>query len=345
MEGHQIVMAVYGKFPYTDDDAFSSISKIIIEERKFWSDPGSNYFFTLAISTDDKGNYGGTGYYNSFCIFPSSDVQLTNGISQTISHEYFHNWIGSGLKNPNPDEAYKWFSEGFTDYYSLKLLNKIGVLSKADFIKKLNQDIREYYLSPHFNSDSLDMIGKYWTDEDWRLLPYRRGLTIALTLDLKIQEKNSSASLDDLMRELYKRSKPSLIFSTSLFEQLVLKYTGQETLDAVKGAIQGKNEMLTRALLSNKIYKTSPLAVHQVFDKGFDVATSTKEKKIVGLKVGSNAEKAGLREGMPFTGNVGFWINNTEKPGKVQIVRDNKKEWISYIPVATVDFQVPQVTL
>jgi predicted metalloprotease with PDZ domain len=134
MEGHQIVMAVYGKFPYTDDEAFSAISKIIIEERKFWADPGSRYFFMMAISTDDKGNSGGTGYYNPFSIFPSSDVQLTNGILQTISHEYFHNRIGSGLKNPNPDETYKWFSEGFTDYYSLKLLNKTGVLSKADFI-------------------------------------------------------------------------------------------------------------------------------------------------------------------------------------------------------------------
>ena len=89
-------------------------------------------------------------------------------------------------------------------------------------------------------------------------------------------------------------------------------------LDAVKGAIQGKNEMLTNALLSNKTYKTSQLPVHQIFDEGFDVVTSTKEKKIIGLKPGSNAEKAGLRENMPFTGNVGFWINNTEKPGKVR---------------------------
>jgi predicted metalloprotease with PDZ domain len=164
-------------------------------------------------------------------------------------------------------------------------------------------------------------------------------------LDLKIQEKNSSSSLDDLMRELYERSKPPLIFSRSLFQVLVFKYVDDETLDAVIGAIQGKNEMLTNALLSNKIYKISQLAVHQVYDEGFDLAASTKEKKIIGLKPGSNAEKAGLRENMQFTGNVGFWINNTEKPGKVQVVRDNKKEWISYIPVATVDFQVPQVTL
>jgi predicted metalloprotease with PDZ domain len=338
-------MAIYGKFSYTNEEAFSSISKIIMAERKFWSDPGSNYFFTLIMPTDDKGNYGGTAHFNSFSLFQSSDVQLNNGILQTISHEYFHNWIGSsGLKNPNPDEAYKWFSEGFTDYYSLKLLNKTGGITNADFIKKLNEDIREYYLSPHFNADSLSIIGKYWTDADWRQLPYRRGLTIALTLDLKIQEKNSTLSLDDLMKELYEQSKPSLFFSTTLFEKLVLKYGGQETLDDVHRAIHGQNETLTKALLNNKIFKTSQLHIHQIFDIGFDLTASIREKRIIGLEPGSNAEKAGLREGTPITGVVaGLRNNNTEKPGKVEVIFNNKKQWISFMPVAIVDLQVPQV--
>jgi predicted metalloprotease with PDZ domain len=342
-QGHQIVMAVYGKFPYADEEAFSAVSKIILEERKFWADQGPRYYFTLTMSTDDKGSNGGTAHYNSFCLFQSGDLRLA-AVLQTISHEYFHNWIGSGLRNPDPDEAYKWFSEGFTDYYSLKLLHQSGGLRDTDFVKKINEDIRQYYLSPHFNSDSLEMSGKYRTDEGWRQLPYRRGLTIALTLDLKIQEKSSLLSLNDLMRELYQRSKPSMVFSASLFEKLVLKYTGQETLDAVKTSIQGRNDMLSRALLSNKIDKTSQLPVHQLFDAGFDIAASTKEKKIVGLKPGSNAEKAGLTEDMPFTGNVGYWINNMEKPMKVQILRDDKKEWITYMPVAKVNLQVPQIT-
>jgi predicted metalloprotease with PDZ domain len=343
-DGHQITMAIAGQFSFADEEAFSSVSTIIREERRFWHDAGSPNYFVSWLALDDRGTISGTSYYNSFSLFQSAHDKLSQDLLQTISHEYFHNWIGSALTSPEPGELYKWFTEGFTDYYSLKVLHTTGIISKRDFMASLNKDIREYYLSPAFRFENQELMGKFWEDRNLRLLGYRRGLTIAFMLDSRIAGKGS-ASLDDLMHALFQRSKPAMVFSNAVFDQLVLQYADDSTLSAIDSANSGKNELLTQALLANKIYKTDTITVTKLFDIGFDDNASGQAKKIVGLKPGSNAEKAGLVENMAITGNFSIWYNNTEKPAGVEVIRDGKKEWIKYIPAATVNIPVPQISI
>jgi predicted metalloprotease with PDZ domain len=79
-------------------------------------------------------------------MFQSTNLRIEQGFIPLISHEYFHTWIGGdqGLKMPAPDEIYKWFSEGFTDYYSFKLVKLMGTISNEDFLSYINQYLREY---------------------------------------------------------------------------------------------------------------------------------------------------------------------------------------------------------
>jgi predicted metalloprotease with PDZ domain len=339
--GKKITVAITGEFEHTDEEVFSSVGKIILGECKFWNDKESAYFFTLFMPTDDKGNSGGTAYYNSFAIFQSPDVKLADGILQTISHEYLHKWLGTTLMNPGPDESHKWFSEGFTDYYSLKILYTIGILSKDDYLKQLNKNIMEYYLSPKFKSANSEIIGKYWSDENWRLLSYRRGLSIAFMLDSKVME-NKTSSLDDLIRTLYHQSAPSMLFSDSLFNNLVIRFTAKDVLAAISEANNGHNELLTSQLLSNKIY---PVAIKEVsrFEMGFDLKQSITAKTIVGLRPGSNAEKAGLKENMKITSLN--YKSNSQSPVTVGVIENGEKKLITYIPIAAESIQAPQIAI
>jgi predicted metalloprotease with PDZ domain len=198
-------------------------------------------------------------------------------------------------------------------------------------------------LSPYFKLENKNLVGKYWESADYKDLSYRRGLTIAFALDTRIQD-DGRGSLDELLRALYKKSKPQLTFSKSLFDQLVTTYADTSMLAAIDSANNGANTLLTNILAHSVHYKFQMVAVNKIFDLGFDYASSRQAKKIVGLKAGSNAEKAGLAENMEITNRFSIWTNDTEKPAKVEVIKDGKKVWLQYIPSAEVKLYVPQVS-
>ena len=340
--GHRIVVALTGKLAFSDDTAFSSITNIIRAERRFWNDKGPDYYFTLFLPLYDQGNTGGTAHYHAFSLFQSVGLDLKSNLLPMIAHEYFHNWLGLGLKMPEPDEPYKWFSEGFTEYYSFKILFQTGLISKDEFLSRINGYLKDYYLSPYFNMAAQKLIGRYWESSELKLLSYRRGLILAFLIDSRIREK-SYGSLDDLLRDLYRESSPSMIFSNVLFSRLIRSYCGPSTAMAVDKANDGDNNRLTALLFGGRLYQADSLQVDKVFDLGFDWQASRKAGKITGLEVESNAAKAGLVSGMKLTDRLSVWFNNTRKPAVIGVEQDGKEKVIEYIPVLQVDKIIPQM--
>lgn len=342
IKGTNVIIAVAGKFQFSDQAVFNGISKIVAAERNFWKSNGSKYFFAALLQMDDQGNNGGTAHYQSFVLFQSPDLKMDEGFLPLVSHEYFHNWLGIDLKMPQPSERYKWFSEGFTDYYSIKLLFKAGLITSGSFLTKLNAGIKSYYLSPYFSESNDAIAGKYWTDSQMRLLSYVRGLTIAFWLDNRISIKDS-ASLDNLMRELYHPQKKEQLFIKTEFDRLVLQYADPLALTIVDKANEGNNQALTQALLKLKNYEVTEVVVNKVFDLGFDLQASKVAKKIIGLRSNSNAAKAGLTENMEITGEFSIYNNNPEKPAQVRTLQNGQKVTVEFIPAKAVDIHVPQI--
>ncbi|SEA47354.1 Predicted metalloprotease, contains C-terminal PDZ domain [Arachidicoccus rhizosphaerae] len=340
--GHQIVVALTGKLAFSDDTAFSSITNIIQAERRFWNEKGPEYYFTLFLPLYDQGNTGGTAHYHAFSLFQSVGLDLKSNLLPMIAHEYFHNWLGLGLKMPEPDEPYKWFSEGFTEYYSFKILFQSGLISKDEFLGRINGYLKDYYLSPYFNMAAQKLIGRYWESSELKLLSYRRGLILAFLIDSRIREK-SQGSLDDLLRDLYRQSGPAMIFSNVLFSRLVRSYSDAATAMAIDKANGGDNSRLTKLLFIGRIYQADSLQVDKVFDLGFDWQASRKAGEIRGLEIASNAAKAGLANGMKLTDRLSVWFNNTSKPAEIGVVDKGKEKVIRYIPVLQVDKIIPQV--
>jgi len=340
---NKIVIALSGNFLFDDEDYFSAVSKIIIAEKKFWSDFSTPYFFTMLLPMEDKGNSGGTAHYNSFSAFQSNNLPLERGLEYIISHEFFHTWIGQGLRMPEPEELYKWFQEGFTDYYAYKNLRNIRLLTENAFENKLNQILISYYLSSNFATANKELIGNYWKDPSLKQLSYQRGLTIAFLID-EYLSKNKTTSLDDFMRELYSSSKPNLIFSKKLFDQLLSRYGASELQKIIDEVNNGNNFSLSQSLKQNNNYVIKDSIVEKKFDLGFNFTESKNQKKIVGLKSTSNAALAGLKEGMDMTG-FSFSNNDTEKTAKIQVLIDGEKKWIEFLPVENINQLVPQIVL
>lgn len=243
---------------------------------------------------------------------------------------------------PEPDEVYKWFSEGFTDYFAYQLLQANQLISHEEFAVKINKILRDYFLSSYFATDNQELIGNYWKNGALKQLSYQRGLFIALALDGAIREKGNG-QLDNLIRTLYQDSKPGMIFSKEMFDRFCVRFAGEEMRIAIDSANAGKNRKLSEIFGGASFYRTTQTTITRRFDLGFNFDESKKSKKIVGLKKGSNAEQAGLAEGMEISNNFSIWNNNTEKPARVQVIQNGEKKWIEYVPAAPVNIQVPQI--
>jgi predicted metalloprotease with PDZ domain len=109
-----------------------------------------------------------------------------------ILHEELRLWNGYAIKHAGSE---KWFSEGFTDYYSMIMSTRIGLINEEEFIQRLEHLCERYF------TKSGPMSIRETPDYE---LQYTGGSLVGLCMDIRIrQATNNAKSLDDLMRQMY----------------------------------------------------------------------------------------------------------------------------------------------
>ncbi|MEM6806882.1 MAG: hypothetical protein AAF696_36110, partial [Bacteroidota bacterium] len=130
--GNEIHFLSRGDWIPFDEKEVNEILTIALRSHKaFWQDYSDSLFSVTMIPTHEKNGYslGGTGLTNSFATFVSNNkyVELWR-VKYLFFHELLHHWIGHKIQNRDEELQY-WFSEGFTDYYTYKLMYRNGVIS------------------------------------------------------------------------------------------------------------------------------------------------------------------------------------------------------------------------
>ena len=193
--------------------------------------PMERYLFLVMVTGD---GYGGLEHRNSTALLCSrSDLPWhgMDGVSEgyrrflgLCSHEYFHLWnakrIRPGAFSPCDlaRENYTrqlWAFEGITSYYDDLALCRAGIISEQEYLELLSQTItRLLRCSGRFKQSLAESSFDAWTrfylqDENAPnaiVSYYTKGAVLALALDLTIRlSSDGSRSLDDVMRELWKR--------------------------------------------------------------------------------------------------------------------------------------------
>ena len=185
--------------------------------------PYRHYTFIMM----DQGG-GGLEHLNSMAVFSNlagwDTPRSYAGWLSFIAHEYFHLY---NVKRIRPialgpfdydRENYTtllWVSEGITVYYQDIILNRAGLLSREDYFRKVRRFIRGYENRPGrlFQSAaeaSFDTWMKFFSRSEnsanTTVSYYDKGAALGLLLDLKIRhESRNRASLDDVMRALYRK--------------------------------------------------------------------------------------------------------------------------------------------
>lgn len=161
-----------------------------------------------------------------------------------ISHENFHKFIGSEKYirfNTKNEFEHKWFSEGFTDYFSLLINRDSRLITELEYLKSYEVIFRRYINSEFRNLTYKELCSQYWKNQHMQKIIYDRGHIMAKKLDEEIREVSNKTLKDVLCRliQLFKEDK-KLMFSKELFIKTTREVTGYDLSSKINNLIDGR---------------------------------------------------------------------------------------------------------
>ncbi|HEX6279151.1 MAG TPA: hypothetical protein VFZ49_03960 [Pyrinomonadaceae bacterium] len=342
-------VAVRGDWQFKDAELAEIVGKVLTVERDFFNDHSQKYYLVTLVPVEEGPNaisLGGTGLTNSFALFATTNSKLER-FPWLLGHEYAHNWIPGKLgKMPDPEQNLYWFSEGFTEFYTYRLLHRGGLLTDAEFVAAYNDIIREYYMSPVRGEPNDRIITEFWTKNDVRRLPYLRGLMFATNLGAQIKHSSGGkASIDDVILELYATAK--IKKEPLSFESLAAafaKHLGVDAMPDIKRHIIDGEPIVPQPDALGSI-ATQEIAKFPVFELGFDFERFGKDRVAVDVDPNSSAYAAGLRNGQRRNGGASFSWGDTTKEIELKVKDDKGEKTIRFLPVARKRLEIPQYRL
>ena len=345
---------------FTDEEFSSLARKIVQSEREFFNvdiNPDAEPFLISLVEVDRNLNgisISGTSLHNSFAMFSSPKAQLmqtdysepNTTIGFVLAHEMMHQWIGTDLQtNETPEALGYWFTEGFTDYFSLQVLYQYQLITLPTYIEMLNGFLRNYWLSAHRNLNNNKVAKSFWRDVGIQKIPYLRGFLIALSTDQSMRLR-SNIRLQNLLQKMLDKSD-GMATNTGVSNKALLynleKHIGKEQVNHLRNVMQNGKTIQLNFNLLNPCLKIQNKQFGD-YDPGFDLDKSEVEMVISGLTVSAAAYKAGLRNGNEIAG--WSFTPNPRENSSVSIYTDKRGtvKTFEFLPVDKTT-AVPQAIL
>lgn len=333
-DGLVVSVAMAPGFDFSIDEFADFTTKIVKAETKFLREPAFPPFVVTAMPAgppirDGESRVAGSGLYQSFALYMAPKSTLTDGVQGLFAHELFHQWNGRLLPAAEPERLVYWFTEGFTEYYALRILFESGIWDAPTYARWINRHLREYAANPAINATNGEIDARYWTDRDTvGQVAYQRGVILGLRWHALAQKQGQRSGVDAWFFGLLEAARRGAVALTND----KLRQTGVVTFGDWFGAefdryvrnaqtIDLPPDILAPAL-KGRVEKIT------AYDLGFDRSRSLSEKRISGLRKGSAAAAAGLREGDEL---VAWTITgDPDTPTRVEVRRDGRTVKIEY---------------
>jgi predicted metalloprotease with PDZ domain len=333
-----------GEWRFPDEKLNSLVQKLVQVQRDFWNTYDFPYYFVAVLPSDRRNVRGGEARTNSFSLYlPKNLTTLYVEYDvYLIAHEMFHAWNPLRLGRYENDRLY-WFGEGFTDYYAFLLLLRCGLISLDEYVAAHNSWIKAYYTSPVRSLTVDEMVQKRQTDWDVGQLFYKKGYLLANHLDFTIRSKtNGKHSLDDVMRNLLRSSKPDMELSETRIADAFRPYLQEQgASDIEKYMVRGE---LVPTDNSFGACATVEDIEHRSFDAGFDIEKWTKSRVFSGVVPGSNAHRAGLRDGQKWVSGAMMKDDPTTLV-KFTVIDGETQKVLEFYPASTRAIRLPRFKL
>jgi len=339
--GSPLVVALAGdRWGFRDEDFVILTGAIVETERAFFDDAGPDFYLVGLIPVGPEldgrsSSLGGTGLTQSFSLTMNPTAGLEGGgmsVAALVAHELFHEWNGQVILREDPEELVYWFSEGFTNFYTRRLLLRAGLTEPADYVRSLNAALSAYLTSPVRNEPNERILKDFWNERHVKDLPYQRGDVVAMLIDHEIRAVSRGArSLDDLMRELVREARESgQRVDTELLLAKFATHAWEGAADVLRRVIvDGDTATIPSDLFAGCLERDD--VVEHPFEIGFDFERSSAEHVVRGVRAGSRAHAAGLRDEQPLRSWSVHW-NDRERPVELVIESGGAERTISYLP-------------
>ncbi len=338
-------VAIRGAWSFTDQDFLSRTANIMASERAFWGDGASPYLVTVLHLDGPEGwtSIGGTGLDDAFAFFATPNAEL-DAIARTLAHEAFHTWVSSQVGGfPDDDQALQyWLSEGFTDFYTARLMVRGGQWTPQHYADDLNDALRAYAQSPARTATNAQVLAHFWSDRETQRLPYQRGRFLAMLWDRRLRENGHS--LDEVVHDMRVRAQAGQRYAAENFIASASRLGLVLGNDIETYVDQGAAILLPEDLLA----PCGRIATREapVFHRGFDIqATQANDNVIAGVDPNLPAYAVGLRNGMVLIRRDGGEIGNSDLE-IAYVVRDGDTErTFRYMPRGVGAFTVQSLEL
>ena len=306
--GGEFTILIRGRLSIDDSALVNGVRRVVQVERGFWRTPSpANYLVSIGVAP--RGSIGGQRLTNTFVANIDSTRRMDDDVLGLFAHELMHEWIG-GVLSPSPaipDGSISWFTEGFTEFATHRVMRAAGLLSDSDYIDAINHDLLAHAISTARDSSWTAIVNGFWRDGAMQREPYQRGELIGLELNAAIlRATKGRVSLDSTLRRLTAQRDrfPEGLTHETLIEQLGVEgRTGSAAVRAiVEPFLAGGPIALSADALGERGCVVPTMVQRTTWDPGFDVDASLAAKRVVRARPGGPAAAAGLRDSMALLG-------------------------------------------
>jgi predicted metalloprotease with PDZ domain len=293
---------------------------------RFFQDPAEPpYRVILRYNPINAG--GGAALFNSFLLTWGETAQDPDRLKGTLSHEMIHTWTTSGLGG-------QWYGEGIAVHYEALLPMRAHLLSPERYLEDINDTARRYYTNALNGTPDREIAARFWEDTRIRTLPYDRGALYFAVLDGKIRRASAGKrSLDDLIVERVRRNRAGEATDDAVWLSLVRRDLGEDGLRLHADMLAGKLMLPESGDFGPCFARTT--GKFRRFELGFDPKSLVGDVKTIrGLMPGSEAAKAGLKDGDVVTYAVAMDSvqGDPTRTLTLKVTRDGKTFPITYLP-------------
>lgn len=292
----------------------------------FFRTPNDPRYYVL-LRLNGAGNPGGgVAFPNSF--FATWGPGVTgDSMKGILGHEMVHTFTATDLG--------KWFDEGTAVYYQVRLPWRAGMASTEQYLRDINLTAARYYTSAEINSSEDRIIPNFFSNPWLINLGYDRGALYFAILDGQIRRASGGTrSIDDLIRQMVVKQRAGEDIVETTWTDLIGKEIGEQALVIHRSMMSG-GIIVPESGDFGPCFRRVPAQIRR-YEQGFAPKTVDGQRLVDGVVTGSEAEKAGLRNGqvilqMPVITTEGV-KRDPERTLTVEVLRDGKATSITYLP-------------
>lgn len=322
IDGKTLAVTVVGAPDGTAQRWLNALSRIWnAATRAFGEAPANRYTFQLRFS-DYDGFYGGLEHLDSAVIrLPRASASKTSmGDLRLCAHELVHAWLvkrirPQGLGPFDYSTAVQtpdlWFCEGVTDYLAPKLCVSAGIMTRADYLADLSEQLTELGNNPASRSVTAEQCSlRVWEASNSQgyggLSYYNKGYVVGLMMDLEIGNRTTGAKSiwDVIWRMLDDYRSNGRAYPARGVDTVTELVGGQGMRQLMDSLLRSTDPIDPLPLLQN-LGVTSSARKQDVPYLGLvlDTNHTPGDKAYVSfVQKGSPAEAAGIRPGMTLLG-------------------------------------------